>query len=176
MAYPFPPLLGEKPIRMITTSIRRKSPHSLDAKVKSLNYLDNILAKIQANVAGVDDAIMLDIHGFVAEATGENIFIVKGSKICTPPPTAALHGITRATVMELARKSGYEVCEKLITIQDLYTADEVFLTGTGAEITSVEEIDGRRIGMKTPGPVTERIREIYKEYVKKEHITAIYEK
>jgi branched-chain amino acid aminotransferase len=175
MAYPFPPFLGEKPIRMITASVRRKSPHSVDAKIKSLNYLDNILAKLQAIVAGVDDAVMLDTNGCVAEATAENIFTVKAEKICTPIPTAALHGITRATILELARGLGYDVCERVITPQDLYAADEVFLTGTGTEIASVVKIDGRRIGLKAPGPITKRIQESYRDHVRREHGTPIHE-
>ena len=172
-AYPFPPLLGEKPVRLITASIRRKS-YSIDAKIKSLNYLDNVLAKLQAAAVGVDDAIMLDVDGSVGEGTGENLFVIKNEKIFTPSTLAALHGITRATVMQLAQKLGYEVCEKTVTIQELWTADEVLLSGTGAEITPVAEIDGRKIGKEAPGPITQKIRDAYKAYVKKEHRTPIY--
>ncbi len=174
MSYPFPGILGAEPVSLITSSIRRKSPHSVDAKIKSLNYLDNVLAKIQAIVAGVDDALMLDVRGFVAECTGENIFVVKENKVMTPFTHAALEGITRATIMDMAKEFGYEVYEKDTTIQELYSADEVFLCGSGAEIVPVGEIDGREIGIKQPGPVTEKIRKAYFELVKTKHITPIY--
>ncbi|MEM3047160.1 MAG: aminotransferase class IV, partial [Candidatus Bathyarchaeia archaeon] len=102
LAYPFPPLLGEKPVRLLISSVRRKSPHSVDSKVKSTSYIDNIAAKLQANAAGMDDAILLDMDGYVAEACGENIFALKGEVLSTPTTTAALHGVTRAVVMEIA--------------------------------------------------------------------------
>jgi len=175
MTYPFPPWLGVKPLRVLTASIRRKSPYSIDAKIKSLNYLDNVLAKLQAVSAGFDEALMLSLDGCVAEGTGENIFIVKGEKLYTPPPIAALHGITRATVMELANKMGFETIEKNLTLQEIYTADEIFLTGSGAEIVPVKEIDGRKIGTKAPGPITHKIIETYKKYVRTKYTTPIYE-
>jgi len=162
MALPMKPLLGEKPIRLLTSTIRRKSPYSIDARIKSLNYMDNILAKLQAIAAGMDDAIMLDISGFVAEASGENLFVVRDDKVFTPETTAALHGVTRNTVMSEARRLGYEVIEKNLTYQELYTANEVFLTGTGAEIVAVAEIDGRVIGDGDIGPVTSRLIEAYR--------------
>jgi len=171
-AYPYPPLLGRKPIRLKTASIRRKSPHSIDARIKCLNYLDSILAKLEAVAAGADDAVMLDVNGFVAEASAANIFVVKGSTIYTPPPIAALHGITRATVMEIARELGYRVEEKNLTLYDLYTADEVFLTGTATEIAPVEEIDGRKIP-KAPGPITQQIINAYQKHVREKSITPI---
>ena len=173
MAYPFPPSLGEKPLRLMTSSLRRKS-YSIDAKIKCLNYLDNILARLQAVTAGFDDAIMLDIDSSVAEGTGENVFFVKNERICTPLTTAALQGITRATVIELSRKLGYEVCERTVTIQEIWTADEAFYAGTGVEIASIAQIDGRNIGKNTPGSITKKIMSAYREYVRKEHRTPIW--
>jgi branched-chain amino acid aminotransferase len=175
LAYPFPPYAGEKPLRMIISSIRRKSPYAVDSKIKSLNYLDNILAKQQATAASVDEAVMMDVNGCVAEGTGENIFVVKNGKLYTPTTVAALDGITRRIVMELASKFGVEVQEKSITYQELYVADEVFLTGTGAEIVAVKEIDGRIIGNGEPGPLTEKITQEYKQYVRTTKVTPIYE-
>lgn len=166
MAYPFPPLLGDKPVRLISASIRRKSPYAIDARVKSLNYLDNILAKLQAIAAGADDAVMLDVDGCIAEATGENVFCAKNGILSTPLLTAALAGITRATVIDLAREMGYPVQERAMTLGDLYTADEVFLTGTGAEIVPVGEIDGRKISQGKVGKVTARISEAYQACVR----------
>ena len=159
MAYPFPPLLGSDPIRLISSSVRRKAPYAVDARVKSLNYLDNILAKLQAILAGVDDAIMLDMSGCIAEATAENIFSVKKGVISTPLLTAALPGITRSTVIDLANDMGCTVQERPMTLGDLYVADEVFLTGTGAEIVPVGEIDGRVINDGQVGEFTARIIE-----------------
>jgi branched-chain amino acid aminotransferase len=173
-AYPFPPMLGARPVRLVTASVRRKSPHAVDSKIKSLNYLDNILAKIQASVAGADDAIMLDTNGCVAEGTGENVFVVKDDAIHTPSTTACLAGITRATVMDLAAGLGYSVREQSLTLGDLYIADEIFLTGTGAEIVPVGQVDGREIGAESPGPVTVRINDAYQAYVREEGLTPIY--
>lgn len=165
MAYPFPPVYKEKAIRMLTSSVRRKGPLSVDARVKCSNYMDNILAKLQAMAAGVDEALMLDNQGYLAEATGENVFAVKKNKIATPYATAALAGITRDTVMEIAHTDGFEVEEQNMTVHDLYTADEVFLTGTAAEIVPVLQIDGRTIGSGQVGETTTRIQQLYKEYV-----------
>jgi branched-chain amino acid aminotransferase len=174
MAYPFPPYAGEKPLRTIISSIRRKSPYSVDSKIKSLNYLDNILAKLQATAANVDEAIMMDMNGFVAEGTGENLFVVKNGKMYTPYPVAALEGVTRRIVMELASKLGIEVYERNLTYQELYVADEVFLTGTAAEIVAVKEIDGRTIGNGEPGPITETMIKEYKQYVRINKLTPVH--
>lgn len=174
MAYPFPPLLGHQPIRLISSSIRRKAPASVDARIKSLNYLDNILAKLQANAAGADDAIMLDMNGCIAEATGENIFCVKQQVISTPLLTAALPGITRSTVIELARQMGYAAQERSITLGDLYTADEIFLTGSAAEVVPVGEIDGRIINDGKIGTITNKLMSAYEKIVTtKEFVTPI---
>jgi len=175
LAYPFPPLLGEKPVRLLISSVRRKSPQSVDSKVKSTSYIDNIMAKLQANAAGMDDAILLDLDGYVGEACGENIFAVKGKRLCTPPTTAALHGITRAVVMEIAAAIGLKVHEANMTPQELYTADEAFLTGTAAEIVPIAEIDGRKIGETAPGAFTHRLIEEFKEYRRRNPGTPIYD-
>lgn len=161
MAYPFPPLLGRKPIRVISSSIRRKSPYAVDARIKSLNYLDNILAKMQAIVAGVDDVLMLDMNGWVAEASAANLFCVKNEIISTPLLTAALPGITRATVIDLVGEMGYTVQERPITLGDLYVANEIFMTGTAAEVVPVGEVDGRVINHGQMGEITARIAEKY---------------
>jgi branched-chain amino acid aminotransferase len=127
----------------------------LNPAIKSLNYLNNILAKIEANHAGCEEAIMLNAEGFVAECTGDNVFIVKGGQLLTPPLSAgALYGITRNTVIELAKEAGLTVSEPNLTRYDLFNADECFLTGTGAELIPIVKIDGRTIGKGTPGPQT----------------------
>ena len=164
IARPMAPLLGKKVVSLIISSVRRDGVDATNHQVKSLNYLNNILAKLEAINAGADDAVMLDSRGFVSEATGENIFIVKDERIMTPPPTSGiLSGITRDCVIELARRLGYEVVERELTPFELLTADEVFLTGTAAEIVPVESVNGRKIGERVPGPITERlIREFEK--------------
>jgi branched-chain amino acid aminotransferase len=135
---------------------------AVNPAVKSLNYLNNILAKIEANNAGVEEAVMLNAEGFVAECTADNLFIVKNGELLTPPLSAgALYGITRQTVMELARQAGLRVSEPNLTRYDLFCADECFLTGTGAEIMPVIKIDGRVIGSGKPGIVT---RQLVKDY------------
>jgi branched-chain amino acid aminotransferase len=174
LAYPFPPTYKGEAIRMITSSIRRKGPLSVDAKVKCSNYMDNILAKLQATAAGVDEAVMLDNQGYVAEATAENIFAVKNGKILTPPTTAALNGITRATIITIAEANGFEITEQDMTLHDLYTADEVFLTGTAAEIVPAKEIDGRKIGSGNLGNITAKLQGLYKRYVESEAGSPIF--
>jgi len=131
---------------------------ALNPAIKSLNYLNNILAKIEANNAHVEEAIMLNAEGFVAECTGDNLFIVKNGELLTPPLSAsALYGITRQTVIELAGEAGLKVTEPNLTRYDLFNADECFLTGTGAEIVPVVKIDGRVIGEGKPGPITRKL-------------------
>lgn len=132
-------------IRIITSSVQRNSPRHLDSKVHHNNLLNNILAKIQANVAGVDAALMLDAQGFVSELNGTNIFLLRNGTLFTPHADACLPGITRGLVMELAQESGVVVREKNLSLTELYTADEVFCTGTMGELTPVREIDGRTI-------------------------------
>ncbi|MEM1564975.1 MAG: aminotransferase class IV, partial [Candidatus Bathyarchaeia archaeon] len=146
-------------------------------EIKSLNYLNSILAKIEANIYGVDEAICLDKNGYVCEGAAENIFIVKNGRIYTPPSsTGALPGITAEAVKELARSLGYEVIEKNITPYELFTADEVFFTGTAAEIVPVREINKRQIGDGKPGPITRRLMEEFSKLVQDpKHGVPIYQ-
>jgi branched-chain amino acid aminotransferase len=158
----YPPEYYEKGLPIITVPTTRNLHSALNPAIKSLNYLNNILAKIEANNGGCEEAVMLNAEGYVAECTGDNLFIVKGNQLMTPPLSAgALYGITRGVVMELARTSGLEVSEPNLTRYDLFNADECFLTGTGAECVPVVKIDGRVIGTGTPGP---RTRELVKKY------------
>ncbi|MFM2082906.1 MAG: hypothetical protein RL380_1597 [Verrucomicrobiota bacterium] len=158
----YPPSLYKKGMEIVTVATTRNLHNAVNPAIKSLNYLNNILAKIEANNAGVEEAIMLNADGYVAECTGDNIFIVKGDKLMTPPLSAgALYGITRGAVMELAEASGLKVSEPNLTRYDLFNADECFLTGTGAELIPVTKIDGRVIGTGKPGAVT---KQLVKEY------------
>jgi branched-chain amino acid aminotransferase len=152
----YPPELYKRGLDIITVATTRNLHSALNPAIKSLNYLNNILAKIEALNGGSEEAIMLNAEGYVAECTGDNIFIVKGGQLLTPPLSAgALYGITRGVVMALARESGLAVSEPNLTRYDLFNAEECFLTGTGAEIIAVVKIDGRVIGKGKPGPVTE---------------------
>lgn len=158
----YPPALYEQGMAIVTVPTTRNLLNAVNPAIKSLNYLNNILAKIEANIAGVEEAIMLNNEGLVAECTGDNLFVVRAGQLLTPPLSAgALHGITRATVMELGRESGLPVAEPNLTRYDLYTADECFLTGTGAEIIPVTKIDGRVIGDGKPGSITRGLIEKY---------------
>ncbi len=151
----YPRKLYDRGLAIVTVATVRNLPESLNPNIKSLNYLNNILAKIEAINDGVMEAVMLNSQGFVAEATGDNIFIVKGETLVTPPTQAGiLEGITRNVVMNLARERGYHVREAMMTRYDLYNAEEVFLTGTAAEIIPVVDIDRRRIGNGKPGRIT----------------------
>jgi branched-chain amino acid aminotransferase len=157
---------AEKGIRAMISWVRRDSVDATTHEVKSLNYLNSILAKIEANNAGVEEAICLDRNGFVSEGVAENIFIVKNEKIFTPPSSSgALPGITQAEIKKLAKKLGYEVQEKNITPNELFNADEVFFTGTAAEIVPVIEINGRKIGDGKPGPITKILIEEFKKLI-----------
>jgi len=154
----YPPALYQRGMEIVTVATTRNLHSALNPAIKSLNYLNNILAKIEANNAGCEEAVMLNAEGFVSECTADNIFIVKGDSVLTPPLSAgALYGITRATVMEIAEESGYRVTEPNLTRYDLFNADECFLTGTGAEMMPIVKIDGRVIGMGKPGPVTQKL-------------------
>jgi branched-chain amino acid aminotransferase len=157
MAYPFPPTLGEKAVCLVTSSVRRKGCDSVDAKVKVSNYMENILAKLQANFAGMDDALLLDRNGYVAEATATNVFVLRKGKWCTPIPVACLEGVTRRVAMEILEQMGSPVEERNLTLHELYVAQETFLTGTGAGIVPVQSVDGRKIGKAAPGEVTREV-------------------
>ncbi|MBC7130168.1 branched-chain-amino-acid transaminase [Candidatus Bathyarchaeota archaeon] len=154
----------ERGIRAMLVWVRRNPVDTTPHGIKSLNYLNSVLGKIEANIAGFDEAICLDKNGYISEGVGENLFIVKGGELITPPPAAGiLVGITRAVIMRLAEKLGYLVREQNLTPVDLFTADEAFLTGTAAEITPIAEINGRIIGEGKPGPVTRRLMEEFEK-------------
>jgi branched-chain amino acid aminotransferase len=162
----YPEEYYRKGIQIITASTRRVPPECLDPRIKSLNYLNNILAKIEARQAGCFEAVMLNTSGFVAECTADNIFIVKDKMLLTPAAhQGALEGITRAVVIQAARSLGLASSETTLAPYDLYNADECFLTGTGAEIVPVVKIDGRVIGNGAPGPVTEKVIQSFRNSV-----------
>jgi branched-chain amino acid aminotransferase len=161
----YPEELYEKGMRVISATTMRNHPQSVPPQIKSLNYLNNILAKIEALDNNVPEAVMYNHEGFVAEATGDNVFIVVGGCVCTPPIEAgALEGITRAVVMTLAKREKLNVVEKNLARFDLYTCDELFLTGTAAEVIGVVEIDGRVVGDGKPGPITMLLRKKFYAY------------
>jgi branched-chain amino acid aminotransferase len=163
----YPRALYEKGMEIITVPTVRNLHSALNPAIKSLNYLNNILAKIEANNSGCEEAIMLNAEGFVSECTGDNLFIVRAGQLITPPLSAgALYGITRGVVMEMAREEGIGVSEPNLTRYDVFNADECFLTGTGAELIPVVKIDGRLIGTGKPGPVTRMLVEKYRALTK----------
>jgi branched-chain amino acid aminotransferase len=159
----YPPAYYRNGMEIVTVPTTRSLHSALNPAIKSLNYLNNILAKIEANNAGCEEAVMLNAEGYVAECTGDNLFIAKNGELFTPPLSAgALYGITRQVVMELAEEEGLAVSEPNLTRYDLFNADECFLTGTGAEIVPVVKIDGRIIGTGKPGPITRKLEEEYR--------------
>ena len=159
----YPKELYEKGMPLITVPTTRNFANAINPAIKSLNYLNNILAKIEAKIGGCAEAIMLNPSGNVAECTGDNVFILSGGKLLTPPLSAgALRGITRGAVIGLAAEIGLEVREPDLTRYDLYNADECFITGTAAEIAPVASIDGRVIGKGKPGPVTKKFIAAYR--------------
>ena len=160
--------LYEKGLTGVTVGVRRNAPEALPPNIKSMNYLNNILAKIEANVKGGDEAIMIDVHGNVSEGSGDNIFVVKNGRIITPPTLNNLRGITRAAAIELAIKDRISVTETNMGLFDIYTADEVFVTGTAAEIAPMTKVDGRIIGDGKPGRITRKLMEKFKELTKNE--------
>jgi branched-chain amino acid aminotransferase len=158
----YPAKLYKDGMPIVTVGTIRNHTEAINPSIKSLNYLNNILAKIEAINSGVMEAIMLNPQGFVAEATGDNIFAVSGNVLTTPPTWCGnLPGITRHVVMDLAAKEGYDVRESVLTRYDLYNADEVFLTGTAAEVIGVSVIDRRKIGIGKTGPVTRKLARIF---------------
>jgi len=156
--------LYRKGLTIVTCATRRCSPAALNPAVKSLNYLNNVMARLEANLADADEALMLNDAGNVAECTADNVFVVKRGQIITPPVTSgALRGITRSVAFEIATELGFKTLEADITRHDIYTADECFLTGTAAEIIPVVKADGRLIGNGKPGPITARIIARFRE-------------
>lgn len=160
----YPQELYEKGLEVIIASTRRNIPSALNCRIKSLNYLNNILAKIEANREGMPEAIMLNKDGYIAECTGDNIFIVKEGKLATPPVwIGILSGITRDVVIEIAQKEGISIEENVFTPFALYSSDECFLTGTAAEVIPVTRVDGRTIGEGVAGPLTKRLMKKFRQ-------------
>lgn len=162
--------LYERGLKAVTVAIRRNAIDSLPPNIKSLNYLNNILAKIEANAKGGDEAIFLDHNGYVSEGSGDNIFIVKNGGVITPPTINNLKGITREVVIELIKKLGIPFKEANISLYDLYTADEIFVTGTAAEICPITWIDGRKVGDGKPGKITKMLMEEFRKLTEQEGV------
>ncbi|MBT2583589.1 branched-chain-amino-acid transaminase [Planococcus sp. ISL-109] len=167
----FPKALYDSGIEIVSVATRRSRSDVLSPKVKSLNYMNNILVKIEASLAGVSEALMLNDQGYVAEGSADNIFIVRKNKLMTPPGyVGALEGITRNAIMEVAAEKGYQMEEAVFTRHDVYVADEVFLTGTAAEVIAVIKVDGRVIGDGKPGVVTKDLLESFRELVQQDGV------
>jgi branched-chain amino acid aminotransferase len=166
MAYPMPPLLGRSAVRLLTSAVRRKQHDAIDPKIKSLNYLDGVLARFQARAAGMDGALLVDSNGFVAEGSGENIFWHRDGVWHTPTCVAALEGVTRGVLITLLEESAEALREGQYSLQDVYRADEVLLCGSGAEVVAVGEVDGRPIGTGSAGPRTLELARRYQEAVR----------
>ena len=163
----YPQELYDTGLKVISANTMRNHPLAVSPQIKSLNYLNNILAKLEALDRDMLEAIMYNHMGFVAEGTGDNVFMVKNGQIFTPPHSAgSLAGITQKVVIQLARDSGYELIERNLTRYDLYEADEIFLTGTAAEVIGVVDLDGRTIGTGKPGPITRELREKFEAFVR----------
>ena len=165
----YPQELYDNGLRIVTVGTVRNHPEAINPRIKSLNYLNNVLAKIEAINAGCMECLMLNHKGEVAEASGDNVFVIKKGVITTPPSSCgALEGLTRNKVMDLARAAGYEVRETPMARYDLYVADEVFLTGTAAEIISVVDVDKREIGDGKPGTITAELSKLYSDCARSE--------
>ncbi len=155
------PVYSRDGIRLITSAWRRNSPQCIDSKIHHNNLINNILAKIEANVAGVDDAVMLDLEGYLAETNATNIFLVRQGSLLTPHADYCLPGITRGVVLEMAHAHGYAAHAQRLSLSEVYAAEECFTTGTMGELTPVLEVDGRIIGSGSPGPVTQELQALY---------------
>ncbi len=154
----YPPKFYEEGLEIVTVSVRRNYAEAVNPRIKSLNYLNNILAKIEGKQAGAEEVLMLSAEGYVAECSGDNIFWVKNEILVTPPVhMGILEGVTRNSVIDLAREAGMQVEERVFTRHDLYIADEIFLTGTAAEVIPVVKVDQRVIGDGQPGKVTQKL-------------------
>lgn len=159
-----PPVYSDDGIRVITASTRRNTPECLDSKIHHNNLLNNILASIEANVAGVDAAIMLDVNGFVSETNDTNLFLVHQDIVLTPHADSCLPGLTRKMILEICDEQNIATVERNLSLSELYTADEVFTSGTMGELTPVLEADGRQIGDGKSGPMTARLQALHREY------------
>ncbi len=169
------PVYDKTGIALVTASVRRCPPDCLDPKIHHNNLLQSILAKIEANAAGADDALMLDVRGFVAETNATHVFIVEGSRVITSRPVACPEGITRATVLDLCRAHGIPGEERDFTQAELYRADECFCTGTLGELAPVVRVDGRTIGSGGAGPLTRRLSELYADLTSREGVRVVDE-
>ena len=163
-----PPVYDKSGLTLITSSVRRFPPDCLDPKIHHNNLIQSILAKIEANVAGADDALMLDMRGFVAETNATHVFITHGGQVLTPQTVACPDGITRAVVLEICRSAGIPCAERDLSLTEIYRADEMFCTGTMGELATVTKVDGRVIGNGQPGPVTRRLSELFVERTRSE--------
>ncbi len=155
----------EQGLKLVTSSYRRVPPQSLSPSIKSLNYLNQIMARVEANQYGADEALLLDTQGYVSEASADNFFIVQNHSVMTPPTATNLPGVTRETALELAEKLGIRAVEKPFTLYDVWAASEAFITGTAAEIGPVVELDGRVIGDGRPGKITKQLIKGFRELV-----------
>lgn len=164
------PVYDASGIRLITSSVRRNAPQCLDSKIHHNNLLNNILAKIEANAAGVDDAVMLDVNGFVAETNATNIFLVRAGELITPTDDSCVPGITRKVVLEIAREHQVPHSVRNVTPAEVWSADEMFTTGTMGELAPVLEVDGRRIGDGTVGPMTLRLQDLFHQRTAQEGV------
>jgi len=163
----YPEEFYKQGLEVITVSTRRNIPDALNPAIKSLNYLNNIVAKIEVGRAGMQEGIMLNAQGLVAEATGDNIFLIKQGTLITPPPfVGILEGITRNAVLAIARDAGIPTSETPFTQYEIYAADECFLTGTAAEVIPVVKVDGRAISQGRPGPLTQRLITLFREHAR----------
>jgi len=168
-----PPVYNKHGISLVTSSVRRFPPDCLDPKIHHANLIQSILAKIEANLAEADDALMLDVRGFVAETNATHVFIVRGGSISTSFTTACPEGITRATVLELCRVHAIGCREVDLSLTDVYRADEMFCSGTMGELASVVKVDGRTIGSGAPGPITQRLSGLYNELTANEGVQIV---
>jgi len=165
----YPDSCYENGLEVVTCSTRRPAPAALSPQVKSLNYLNNVMAKVEAIKAGAQEGLMLNEQGYVAECTGDNIFVIKKGVISTPPVSdGSLDGITRQVIFELADRLGYELKERSMTRYDLYTADEIFLTGTAAEVIPLVKLDEREIGDGKPGEMSQKMIAAFRELANSE--------
>jgi branched-chain amino acid aminotransferase group I len=159
-----PPVYSDAGIKVITSSVRRNTTQCLDSKIHHSNLLNNILASIEANVAHVDAAVMLDVNGFVSETNDTNIFLVRGATLLTPFADSCLPGLTRQMILDIAKQEGISAQEKNLSMTELYTADEVFTTGTMGELTPILMADGRMIGDGNCGPMTKQLQKLHRQY------------
>jgi branched-chain amino acid aminotransferase len=169
IARPFDVLYGDKyedGLTLITSTYRRVPSQSVSPNIKSLNYLNQILARVEANIHEADEALLLDLQGYVSEASADNFFVVRDEILSTPPTVSILQGVTRQTVLEIAEELGYRTRERFFTLFDVYAADEAFITGTAAEIGPVVRVDDRVIGDGKPGHITKQITARYRDLVR----------